>query len=183
MNANQLVEDIEAIRASISRLEKRKEPASLEEVKVLGNRPIELNAREVARLLLPELQKNLLGTSIPGISIPGMDGLEKVAQRIERAADSVPRQVKVTGDVYGFTSWKAALVYGIVLLVTVAVAWYTCQYYQQQAQEKVIYQQAMEVVKERNYYYQQIQDYKQKYPKYQGLFPEYDDQGGWKKYR
>jgi len=170
MNANQLVEDIEAIRASISRLEKRKEPASLEEVKALANRPIELNAREVVRLLLPEL-------------LPGTEGLEKVAQRIERAADSVPRQIKVTGDVYGFTNWKAALVYGILLLLTVAVAWYMCQYYREQAQEKVIYQQAMEVVKERDYYYQQIQAYKQKYPKYQELFPEYNDQGFWKKFK
>ena len=119
MNANQLVEDIEAIRASISRLEKRKEPASLEEIKALGNRPIDLNAREVVQLLLPELQKNL-----PNSSVPGTDELEQVAQRVEQAAASVPRQVKVTGDVYGFTSWKAALVYGIVLLLTVALAWY-----------------------------------------------------------
>lgn len=173
MNANQLVEDIEAIRASIARLEKKKEPAGLEEVKALANRPIELNAREVARLLLPELQK----------SLPSTDGLEKAAQRVEQAATSVPRQVKVTGDVYGFTNWKAALVYGIVLLLTVVVAWYTCQYYREQATEKVIYQQAMEVVKERDYYYQQIQDYKQKYPKYHELFPEYNDQGFWKKFK
>lgn len=87
----------------------------------------------------------------------------------------------MTGDVYGFTSWKAALIYGIVLLV--AVAWYTCQYYQQQVEDKVIYQQAVEVVRESDYYYQQIQAYKQKYPKYQGLFREYDDEGFWKKFK
>ena len=49
--------------------------------------------------------------------------------------------------------------------------------------DKVIYQQAVQVVRERNYYYQQIQAYKQKYPKYQGLFPEYNDQGFWKKFK
>lgn len=37
---------------------------SLEDMKALRNRPIELNAREVARLLLPELQKGLPGTCV-----------------------------------------------------------------------------------------------------------------------
>lgn len=173
MNANQLFEDIEAIRASIARLEHRKEAASLEEVKALGNRPLEVNAREVAQLLLPELQKRL----------PTTDQFNEAAQRVEQAVGRVPRTVSVTGDVYGFTSWKAALIYGMVLLLTVAVAWYTCSYYREQATATVIFEQAKEVAKERDYYYHQIQTYKKQYPKYANLFPSYDDKGFWKKFK
>lgn len=94
----------------------------------------------------------------------------------------MPRQVRVTGDIYGFTTFYAALAYGLVLLLIVFGAWLLCDQYREQAQETVIYKQAQEVVRERDYYYNQIQDYKRNNSTYARLFPAYDDKGFWDHY-
>lgn len=188
MNPAQLLEDVNEIKQRLASLEARSEPATLKEVQALASRPIELSPGEIAGLLLPEIKRGIPTTAA---FVQAADDVEKqlkastskVAERVEQAAASVPKEIKVTGDVYGFTNWKAALIYGIVLLATVAVAWYTCNYYREQAQETVIFEQAKEVAKERDYYYRQIQAYKQKYPKYGDLFTPYDDKGFWKKFK
>lgn len=56
-------------------------------------------------------------------------------------------------------------------------AWLLCDLYREQAQETVTYKQAKELIRERGYYDNQIQDYKRNSSKYARLFPAYDDNG------
>ena len=184
MNPQDLFNDIKAIKAQLDELSKRPAPATAEQLKQVNNRPITLDAKGFAQHVLPDLKKGLPDTA--AIEKAADEAATRITQTadqayktIHQAAQSVPRQVRVTGDVYGFTTWYAALAYGLVLLVVVFSAWLLCDHYREQAQATVIYKQAKEVVRERDYYYNQIQDYKRNNSRYARLFPAYDNKGFW----
>jgi uncharacterized membrane protein len=184
MNPQDLFNDIKAIKAQLDELSKRPAPATAEQLKQVNNRPITLDAKDFAQYVLPDLKKGLPDTSAIEKAATGAANeirqtAGQAAQTINQAAQGVPRQVRVTGDVYGFTTFYAALAYGLILILVVFGAWLLCDHYREQAQETVIYKQAQEVIRERDYYYNQIQDYKRNNSKYARLFPAYDDKGFW----
>jgi len=184
MNPQDLFNDIKAIRAQLDELSKRPSPATAEQLAQVTDRPITLDAKSFAQHVLPDLKKGLPDTA--AIEQAADKAASRIAQtadlavqNLEKTAQRIPRHVRVTGDIYGFTSWNAALIYGLVLILLVFGAWLLCDYYRKQAQETVIYKQAQEVIRERDYYYNQIQDYKRNNSKYARLFPAYDDKGFW----
>jgi uncharacterized membrane protein len=184
MNPQDLFNDIKAIKAQLDELSKRPAPATAEQLKQVNNRAITLDAKDFAQHVLPDLKKGLPDTA--AIKKAADEAATRITQTADQAAKTinhatqgVPRQVRVTGDIYGFTTFYAAIAYGLVLLLVVFSAWLLCDYYREQAQETVIYKQAQEVIRERDYYYSQIQDYKRNNSKYSRLFPAYDDKGFW----
>jgi len=182
MNPQDLFNDIKAIKAQLDELGKRPAPVTAEQLKQVNNRSITLDAKEFAQHVLPDLKKGLPNTvAIEKAADEAADRIkqtaDKAAKAINQAAQGVPRQVRVTGDIYGFTTFYAALAYGLVLLMVVFGAWLLCDHYREQAQETVIYKQAQEVIRERDYYYNQIQAYKRNNARYARLFPTYDDKG------
>ncbi len=184
MNPQDLFNDIKAIKAQLDELSKRPAPATAEQLKQVNNRAITLDAKDFAQHVLPDLKKGLPDTvAIEKAADEAANRItqtaDKAAKTINQAAQGVPRQVRVTGDIYGFTTFYAALAYGMVLLLVIFGAWLLCDHYREQAQETVIYKQAQEVIRERDYYYNQIQNYKRNNSKYARLFPTYDDKGFW----
>lgn len=187
MNPQDLFNDIKAMKAQLDELSKRPAPATAEQLVQVTDRPITLDAKSFAQHVLPDLKKGLPDTA--AIEQAADKAASRIAQtadqavqNLEKTAQRIPRHVRVTGDIYGFTTWNAALIYGLVLLLVVFGAWLLCDYYREQAQETVIYKQAQEVIRERDYYYNQIQDYKRNNSKYARLFPAYDDKGFWDQY-
>lgn len=180
MNPQELVNDIKEIKATITDLKKRKEPATAEQLKAINDRPITLDPKSFAGYVKEDLKSVLPDTE--SIKILLDDFLERFRteveggiERIDVSVRHVPRKILVTGDIYGFTNSKAALIYGAILVATFFGSWLICTHYQDQAKESVIYQQAQKVVQERNYYYNQIQIYKRNNPSYGRLFPEYEN--------
>lgn len=187
MNPQDLFNDIKAMKAQLDALSQRPAPATAKELEQLNNRPITLNPKEFAQYVLSDLKKGLPDTvAIEKAADEAANRItqtaDKAAKTINQAAQGVPRQVRVTGDIYGFTTFYAALAYGLVLLSVFFGAWLLCDHYREQAQETVIYQQAQEVIRERDYYYNQIQVYKRNNPTYTRLFPVYDDKGFWNQF-
>lgn len=187
MNPQDLFNDIKAIKAQLDKLGERPAPATAKELEQINDRPITLDPKAFAQYVLPDLKKGLPNTA--AIEAAADQAANRIAQtaneavqNFEKTAQRIPRHVRVTGDIYGFTTWNAALVYGLVLLLVVFGAWLLCDHYREQAQETVIYKQAQEVVRERDYYYNQIQDYKRNNSKYARLFPAYDDKGFWEQF-
>jgi len=187
MNPQDLFNDIKAIKAQLDQLSNRPAPATAKQLEQVNNRPITLDAKGFAQYVLPDLKKGLPDTAaIEKAADEAANRItqtaDKAAKTIHQAAQGLPRQVRVTGDIYGFTTFYAALAYGLVLLLVIFGAWLLCDHYREQAQETVIYKQAQEVVRERDYYYNQIQNYKRDNSKYARLFPAYDDKGFWSQY-
>ncbi|MBC3795112.1 hypothetical protein [Spirosoma utsteinense] len=179
MNPQDLFDDIKAIKAQLEALSQRPAPATAKQLEQINNRVITLDARGFAEHVLPDLKEGLPNTiAIEKAADEAANRItqtaDKAAKSIGQAAERIPRQVRVTGDIYGFTTFYAALAYGMVLVTVVFGAWLICNHYKEQAQESVIYQQAQEVILERNYYYNQIQNYKRNNPTYTKLFPVYD---------
>lgn len=184
MNPQDLFNDIKAIRAQLDELSKRPVPATAEQLVQVTDRPITLDAKSFAQHVLPDLKKGLPDTvAIEQAADKAASRIAQTAdqavQNFEKTAQRIPRHVRVTGDIYGFTTWNAALIYGLILTLVVFGAWLLCDYYREQAQETVIYKQAQEVARERDYYYSQIKSYKHNNPTYVNLFPVYDDRGFW----
>ena len=103
-----------------------------------------------------------------------------VIWRIYPNCVSYPYCTGYTGyPIYGFTTFYTAIAYGLVLIGVVFGAWLLCDHYREQAQATVIYKQAQEAIRERDYYYNQIQNYKRNNSTYARLFPAYDDKGFW----
>ena len=184
MNPQDLFNDIKAIKAQLDELSKRPAPATAEQLKQINNRAITLDTKGFAEHVLSDLKEGL--PNIVAIEKAADEAAnritqtaDKAAKTINQAAQGVPRQVRVTGDIYGFTTFYAALAYGLILLLVVFGAWLLCNHYREQAQETVIYKQAQEIIRERDYYYNQIQDYKRNNSKYARLFPTCNDKGFW----
>ncbi|WP_077924501.1 hypothetical protein [Spirosoma sp. 209] len=187
MNPQDLFNDIKAMKAQLDELSRRAAPVTVEQLEQVIDRPITLDAQSFAQHVLPDLKKGLPNTvAIEQAADKAASRIAQTAdqavQNFEKTAQRIPRHVRVTGDIYGFTTFYAALVYGLVLLAVIFGAWFLCDYYREQAQETVIYKQAQEVIRERDYYYNQIQDYKRNNSKYAGLFPAYDDKGFWSQF-
>jgi hypothetical protein len=174
MNPDDLFKDIKAMKAQLDELSKRPAPATAEQLEQVNNRPITLDAKAMADHVLPGL-KQVTEEATERIG----QTADQAAKTFEKAVQGVPRQVRVTGDIYGFTTFYAALAYGLVLVLVVFGAWLLCDYYRKQAQETVIYKQAQEVIQEKDYYYNQIQTYKRNNPKYAKLFPDYVNKKFW----
>lgn len=179
MNPQELLNDIKEIRTMLDKIEKRGIPATAKQLEAINNRPIELDSKSFANYVkndlkgvLPDTEavKKLLDDFVEQFRAE----VTKSVKQINGSVSHIPHKIAITGDVYGFTTSKAALVYGAVLIATFFSSWLICTYYRDQAQEKVIYQQAQEVVRERDYYYSQIQNYKRNNPTYSHLFPEYN---------
>lgn len=188
MNPDDLFNDLKTIKAQLAQLSQRPAPVTAEQLEKVAARPITVDAKALAGQVLPHLKQGLPNTE--SIKQAGDDAVKQIqastsagAELIGRATQGVPRVIRVTGDVYGFTNWVAASVYGLILVAVVAGAWLVCAHYREQAQETVIYQQAQEIIRQRNYYNGQIQDYKRTYPKYAKLFPAYDDKGFWDQFK
>ena len=184
MNPQDLFNDIKAIKAQLDELSQRPTPATAEQLEKVTDRPITLDAKSFAEHVLPDLKKGLPDTvAIEQAADKAASKLTQTAdqafQRFEQTTQRIPRHVRVTGDIYGFTTFYAAIAYGLVLLAVVFGAWLLCDHYREQAQATVTYKQAQEVIRERDYYYNQIQDYKRKNSTYARLFPAYDDKGFW----
>ena len=180
MNPQDLFNDIKAIKIQLDELSKRPAPATAEQLKQINNRAITLDAKGFAEHVLPDLKEGLPDTvAIEKAADEAANRItqtaDKAAKTINQAAQSVPRQVRVTGDIYGFTTFYAALAYGVVLLLLFFGAWLLCDHYREQAQETVIYKQAQEIIRERDHYYNQIQKYKSDNPRYARLFPNYNN--------
>lgn len=187
MNPDDLFNDLKTIKAQLAQLSNRPAPATAEQLEKVAARPVTVDAKALAGHVVPYLKQGLPNTE--SIKQAGDDAAKQIqastsagAELIGRAAQGVPRVIRVTGDVYGFTNWIAASVYGLILLAVVAGAWFVCEHYQEQAQEMVIYKQEQEAERERDYYYGQIQDYKRNNPNYAKLFPAYDGKGFWRQF-
>lgn len=179
MNPQELVNDIKEIKAEIIDLKKRKEPATAEQLKAIINRPITLDPVAFASHVKEDLKTVLPDTEIIKKLLDGFveqfrTEIEGSITQIDSSVNRIPRKIAVTGDIYGFTTLKAALLYNAILVITFFSSWMICNHYRDQAQETEIYKQAQEVVKERDYYYSLIKDYKSKNPTYSKLFPEYN---------
>lgn len=178
MNPQELVNDVKDIKTTLDKIEKRGVPATAKQLEAINSRPIELDSKSFANYVKDDLKdvlpnseavKNLFADFIEQMREETND----CVKRINKSVEHIPRKVSVTGDIYGFTTTKAALIYGAILVTTFFGSWSICTYYRDQAQETVIYQQAQEIARERNYYYSQIQNYKRNNFKYAKLFPEY----------
>lgn len=177
MNPQDLFNDIKAIKAQLDELSKRPAPATAEQLKQINDRPITLDAKAMADYVIPGFkQATEEATKRMGQTV------EQASKTFAKATQDIPRQVRVTGDIYGFTTFYATLTYRLVLLAVVIGAWILCDHYREQAEETVIYKQAQEVIRERDHYYDQIQDYKRRNPKYARLFPAYDNKGFWEQF-
>lgn len=181
MNPQELVNDIKDIKNMLDKIEKRGLPATAKQLEAINNRPIELDSKSFAHYVKDDLKEALPDTEVvKELFINFVEQLRKetdeAVRRVDQSVKHIPHKVKITGDIYGFTTLKAASVYASILIVTFFGAWLICTYYRDQAQETVIYQQAQEVIKERNYYYSQIQNYKKNNPTYTRLFPDYLNQ-------
>lgn len=183
MNPQDLFNDIKAIKADLAEISQRPAPVTAaqvrELVRELASRPVQLNAQEFARHVLPQLQQGMpdvgaLGEATQTATQQINQAASEAARTIRQSVQGIPTKIRVRGDIYGFTSFYAALVYGLTLVVVVFGAWLVCNYYREQAQATVIYQQAQGVVRERNYYYGQIEDYKRNNRRYGRLFPPYE---------
>lgn len=124
MNSQDLFNDIKANKAHLEELSKRPAPATAEQLKQVNNRAITLAAESFAQYVLPDLKKGLPDTSAIEKAATGAANeikqtADQMAKTIQQAVQGVPRQVRVTGDVYGFTTFYAALTYGLVLLLVV----------------------------------------------------------------
>lgn len=181
MNPQELVNDVKDIKNTLDKIEKRGVPATAKQLEAINSRPIELDSKSFANYVKDDLKdvlpnteavRRLLDDFIDQFHIE----VEGSIKQISGSVSHIPRKIAVTGDVYGFTTLKAALVYGAVLIATFFGCWLICTHYRDQAQETVIYQQAQEVIKERDYYYDQIQLYKHSNPTYSKLFPDYTGQ-------
>ncbi len=128
MNPQDLFNDIKAMKAQLDALSQRPAPATAKELEQLNNRPITLNPKEFAQYVLADLKKGLPDTvAIEQAADKAATKLTQTAdqafQRFEQTAQRIPRHVRVTGDIYGFTTFYAALAYGLVLLLVVFGAW------------------------------------------------------------
>jgi len=178
MNPQELVNDVKEIKRILTELEKRKEPATAEQLKAIINRPITLDPKAFANHVQEDLKdalpsteaiKTLLTNFIEQMRIETNGHVKKINQSIEH----IPRKIPVTGDIYGFTNFKAAFIYGSILSVTFLCSWFICDYYRNQAQESTIYKQSQEISLERDFYHTQIEQYKNSNPSYSYLFPPY----------
>lgn len=188
MNPQDLFNDIKLIKAQLDELSQRPAPATAEQLEQVSKRPITLDAKSFAQHVLYDLRKGLPDTvAIEQAADKAASQIAQTAdqavQHLEKTAQRIPRHVRVTGDIYGFTTWYAALVYGVILTLVVFCAWLVCDQYREQAQETVIYKQAQEVIRERDFYYGQIQNYKRNNSKYARLFPDYDDNEFWSQFK
>lgn len=179
MNPQELLNDVKAIRTMLDKIEKRGIPATAKQLEAINDRPIELDSKSFAHYVKDDLKDVLPDTKAVKKLLDDFveqfrTEVEESVKQIDGSVSHIPRKISVTGDVYGFTTLKAGLIYGSVLVATFFISWLICTYYRDQAQETVIYQQAQEVIIERNFYYDQIQKYKQNNPRYARLFPEYE---------
>lgn len=147
MNPQDLFNDIKAIKAQLDELSKRPASAPAEQSEQVTDRPITLDAKSFAQHVLPDLKRGLPDTTAIE------QAADQAVQNFEKTTQRIPRHVRVTGDIYGFTTFYAAFAYGLVLSTVVFGAWLLCDHYREQAQETVIYKQAQEVIRERDYYY------------------------------
>lgn len=181
MNPQELVNDVKDIKTTLDKIEKRGVPATAKQLEAISSRPIELDSKSFASYVKDDLKDVLPDTEAVRKLLDNFveqfhTEVEESIKQINGSVSHIPRKIAVTGDVYGFTTLKAALIYGTVLVTTFFGSWLICTHYRDQAQETVIYQQAQEVIKERDYYYNQIQLYKNSNPTYSRLFPEYTGQ-------
>jgi hypothetical protein len=187
MNPQELVNDIKEIKATIVDLKKRKEPATEEQLKAINDRPIILDPKSFAGYVKEDLKAVLPDTDavkkvLDDFAIQLREEVKESIEQINGSVNRIPRKIPVTGGVYGFTTLKAAGVYGAILVATFFGSWLICTHYRDQARETVIYEQAQEVARERNYYYNQIENYKRNNSTYARLFPPYDDKGFWNQF-
>lgn len=114
MNPQDLFNDIKAMKAQLDELSKRPAPATAEQLAEVTDRPITLDAKSFAQHVLPDLKKGLPDTvAIEQAADKAASKLTQTAdqafQRFEQTAQRIPRHVRVTGDIYGFTTFYAAL--------------------------------------------------------------------------
>lgn len=172
------LEKVEAIKntsdANTQQYQKLKQELATDIKKALAERPTaqyNLDPQAFAKYVLPPLVQGL-----PDVKQVQAAGAEIINQ-IKAERERIPAKITIQGDFYGFTNWKPFLAYTIILILAGAFSAYS--WYQNQ--ESVIYKQALEVAKERDFYRNQIDNYKAQNPTYANLFPDYDDGGFWQK--
>lgn len=144
--------------------------------KALNERPVIQNsfdADKLAKQLLPALTAGLPNTG--QLQTAGAEIVNQIRAERER----IPTKIAIQGDFYGFTGWKPLALYSSLLILCGVF----CTYFWYQKQETTQFQQAMELLKERNHLNTQIERYVAKNPK-DGTkyFPGYNDNGFWEKF-
>ena len=126
MNPQELVDDVKEIKRILTELEKRKVPATAEQLEAINQRPVVINPEKFAAYVstalvkaledeLPNMEniKAAANTAVVAIDVAGVTA----AQRIEKAAR---QQADVLASRIGFTSWQSALfIFSMFLLLVV----------------------------------------------------------------
>lgn len=144
MNPQELVSDIKEIKRVLAALEKRAEPATAKQLEAINQRPVVINPAAFAAHVSKALAQALAADQ------PNTEGIataaEASAQAILEAATIASRQIAQSGaaaageirgaarqrvnevaQLIGFTSWKAALIVGLIPLLTGAGLFYFYQ--------------------------------------------------------
>lgn len=137
MNPQELVNDVKEIKRILTELEKRKVPATAEQLEAINQRPVVINpekfATYVTDALVKELADELPNTenikaaandAVSAIQASGTRTAGQIegagvtaAQRIEKAAR---QQADMLASRIGFTSWQSALfIFSMFVLLSV----------------------------------------------------------------
>lgn len=139
MNPHELVNDVKEIKRILTELEKRKVPATAEQLEAINQRPIVINpekfAAYVSSALVNALKEELpntehikvaVNTAVTAIEESGRQTAGHIngagvtaAQRIEKAAR---QQADVLASRIGFTSWRSATIVFIGFISVIVVA-------------------------------------------------------------
>jgi hypothetical protein len=179
----QALEKVEAINndyeANKQQYHQLRQELAADIAKALLQRPTiqnKIDSQLLAQQVLPKLLENLpknddLKATTNELKATG----QQIVNQVRQIGQQLPNSIPITGNFYGFTSWKPFAAYSSVLLLCGSL----CTYFWYQKQETVIYKQALQVAIERDFYHNQINEYKNRNPKYANLFPNYDDRGFW----
>lgn len=126
MNPQELVNDVKEIKRILAELEKRKVPATAEQLEAINQRPVVINPEKFAAYVSTALVK-AVEDELPNIetikaaantAVVAIDGAGvKAAQRIEKATR---QQADVLASRIGFTSWQSALfIFSMFVLLSV----------------------------------------------------------------
>lgn len=144
MNPQELVNDVKEIKRILTELEKRKVPATAEQLEAINQRPVVINPEKFAayvsaalvKVLADELPntediKAAANTAVTAIQESGRVTAGQIegagvtaAQRIEKAAR---QQADMLASRIGFTSWRSAAVFFVGFLFVIVVAIWTGQ--------------------------------------------------------
>lgn len=131
MNPDELFKDIKAIKALLHELSKRPAPATAEQLKAAQQQPVKLDAEKFAAFAVKALEsqlpttqgiKSAVDAGTQTITEAGQRAATQIAQASSAAANEIKWATRHKADAWanriGFTTWKAALLIGLIPLLS-----------------------------------------------------------------